>query len=121
VYPVHGRPDRPLHGRAGVQAGGGLDGVLLTDVTEGQFGRAHAGPGHGEALEVEGIVKRRSHARLGEANGVDLDSGDFVHMKPDGMKRVGLQIGQRTSMSLPLGCRPSREDHPRGPPAILSS
>jgi len=32
-------------------------------------------------------------ARHGEANGVVLDSGDFIHTKPEGMKRLRLKIG----------------------------
>ncbi|MDB5846714.1 MAG: hypothetical protein JWP29_466 [Rhodoferax sp.] len=46
------------------------------------------GPG-----EASGRVVRFNYARHGEANGVVLDSGDFVHTRPDGMARLGLKIG----------------------------
>jgi len=46
---------------------------------------------------VDGVVRRLNYANYGEANGVVLDSGDFVHLKPDGMKRAGLSVGQRVA------------------------
>lgn len=49
----------------------------------------------GEPVEVEGIVARLNFTRHGEPNGVVLDNGDFLHLKPDGMKRTGLLVGQR--------------------------
>ena len=45
-------------------------------------------------MTVEGVVTRLNYARHGEANGVVLDGGDFLHLKPDGMKRVELKVGQ---------------------------
>ncbi|WP_256220106.1 MULTISPECIES: hypothetical protein [unclassified Variovorax] len=36
---------------------------------------------------------RLNYARHGEANGVVLDTGDFVHTRPDGFERLGLKIG----------------------------
>jgi len=57
----------------------------------------HAGHGHGEPAEVTGTVKRLNYAKHGEANGVVLDGGDFVHLKPDGMKKVGLKVGQQVT------------------------
>ncbi len=47
--------------------------------------RAHDG--------TRGTVVRFNHAKHGEPNGVVLDNGDFVHTRPDGLKRLGLQIG----------------------------
>jgi hypothetical protein len=46
---------------------------------------------------VEGTVVRLNFARHGEPNGVVLDSGDFVHLKPHGMKQVGLTVGARVT------------------------
>ncbi len=54
---------------------------------------------HGGPTEVAGMVQRLNYAKHGEANGVVLDTGDFVHLKPDGMKRVGLQVGQQVTAS----------------------
>ena len=42
-----------------------------------------------------GIVVRLNFARHGEANGVVLDSGDFIHTKPDGMATLKLEVGDR--------------------------
>jgi hypothetical protein len=43
--------------------------------------------------EVKGVVARFNYARHGEPNGVVLDSGDFVHLKPHGMAASALEIG----------------------------
>lgn len=54
---------------------------------------ADAGP---EALPgAEGVVVRLNYARHGEPNGVILDTGDFVHLKPHGMRLVPLAVGTR--------------------------
>ncbi len=42
-----------------------------------------------------GTVERLNYARHGAANGVVLDSGDFIHTKPDGMSRLKLEVGDR--------------------------
>jgi hypothetical protein len=52
------------------------------------------GPVREGDVKIEGIVSRFNYAKHGEANGVVLDNGDFLHMKPDGMKKVGLRVGQ---------------------------
>jgi hypothetical protein len=41
----------------------------------------------------QGKVARLNFAKHGEANGVVLDSGDFIHTRPDGMKRLRLKVG----------------------------
>lgn len=40
-----------------------------------------------------GTVARFNYARHGEANGVVLDNGDFVHTRPGGLSVLGLKIG----------------------------
>lgn len=53
-------------------------------------------PQHAQADErVDGTVVRFNYARHGEANGVVLDTGDFVHTRPDGLARLGLKIGDK--------------------------
>ena len=42
---------------------------------------------------ASGTVVRFNYARHGEANGVVLDSGDFVHTRPDGFALLGFEIG----------------------------
>ncbi len=44
---------------------------------------------------IEGTVVRFNYARHGEANGVVLDTGDFIHMKPDGHAKLALKVGDR--------------------------
>lgn len=53
--------------------------------------------GHAGPVEVSGIVVRLNYAKHDEANGVVLDTGDFVHLKPDGMKRAALKVGERVN------------------------
>lgn len=43
--------------------------------------------------KVVGKVKYLNFAKHGEPNGVVLESGDFVHLKPEGMERLQLAIG----------------------------
>lgn len=42
---------------------------------------------------ISGKVERLNYARHGEANGVVLDTGDFIHLKPDGMRKIDLKVG----------------------------
>lgn len=42
---------------------------------------------------TDGVVVRLNYARHGEPNGVVLDTGDFVHTKPDGFARLKLKVG----------------------------
>ena len=42
-----------------------------------------------------GVVVRFNFARHGAANGVVLDTGDFVHTKPEGLGRLKLKIGDK--------------------------
>jgi hypothetical protein len=44
---------------------------------------------------VDGTVVRFNYARHGQANGVVLDTGDFVHTKPDGLARLALKVGDK--------------------------
>ena len=42
---------------------------------------------------VTGKVVRFNHSRHGEVNGYQLDSGEMVHVKPDGAKRSKVAVG----------------------------
>ncbi|KQP35542.1 hypothetical protein [Pseudorhodoferax sp. Leaf274] len=44
-------------------------------------------------VQAHGKVVRFNFAKHGAPNGVVLDSGDFVHTRPDGLERLRLQIG----------------------------
>ena len=39
-----------------------------------------------------------NYALHGKPNGAVLDNGDFVHMKPDGAEKIGLEIDQTLSV-----------------------
>ena len=60
-------------------------------------GAAVDGPSHEGIVRVAGTVSRFNYARHGEPNGVVLDNGDFLHLKPDGMKKAGLRVGQEVA------------------------
>ena len=59
--------------------------------------KPHDDDEHGEPVAVSGTVQRLNYAKHGEANGVVPDIGDFVHRKPDGMKKLGLKVGQQVT------------------------
>lgn len=42
-----------------------------------------------------GTIARLNYAKHGAPNGYVLDSGDFVHVKPDGFARLKLKVGDR--------------------------
>jgi hypothetical protein len=68
----------------------------------------HSGTGNAEMVTIQGVVKRINYARHGEADGVILESGDFIHLKAEGMKNVGLKPGdtvtaEGTTAMMPLG------------------
>lgn len=48
--------------------------------------------------KIDGVVKHLNYAHHGEVNGAVLDSGDFVHMGPQGADLVKLAIGQKLSI-----------------------
>jgi hypothetical protein len=53
-------------------------------------------PRHAQLDErIDGTVVRLNYARHGEPNGVVLDTGDFIHTKPDGFARLGLKVGDK--------------------------
>ena len=53
-----------------------------------------SGPATRETVTVQGVVKRINYARHGAANGVILESGDFVHLKPAGHEARGSEGGR---------------------------
>ncbi len=50
------------------------------------------GKGHGK---VSGSVASIHYAKHGEPNGVILESGEFIHTRPHGMKKLKLRVGSR--------------------------
>jgi hypothetical protein len=91
----HGKGEHPIYKLVTLT---GTDGKALI----------FSGAGDGETVKVHGLVKRINYARNGAANGVILDSGDFLYLKPVGMKRAGLKVGDQvtaegTATLMPLG------------------
>jgi hypothetical protein len=65
-----------------------------------------ANRGDGEVVTVQGIVKRINYTRHGEANGVVLESGEFIHLKPDGMRHAGLKVADHVTAAGPASLMP---------------
>jgi hypothetical protein len=70
---------------------------------------ADAGPDPTDGNRAEGVVVRLNYARHGEPNGVVLDTGDFVHLKPHGMRLAALAVGARVVAEGPA--RPTVTGH----------
>ncbi len=70
---------------------------------------AHAVHSFGKLVSVDGAVPRKikasdgysgaiarfNYARHGAPNGYVLDTGDFIHVKPDGFAKLKLELGHR--------------------------
>ena len=56
-------------------------------------GKAFKPKGH--ARPVKGVVARIHYAKHGEPNGVILESGEFIHTRPPGMKKLMLEVGSK--------------------------
>jgi hypothetical protein len=67
--------------------------VYEFDRLEAVDGKKPATPKPTLGAAYRGTVVRINFARHGEANGVVLDSGDFIHTKPDGMRKLRLRVG----------------------------
>jgi len=46
---------------------------------------------------IEGVVAHIHYAKHGEPNGVILESGEFIHTRPHGMKKLNLHVGSKLS------------------------
>jgi hypothetical protein len=44
---------------------------------------------------ISGAVAHIHYAKHGEPNGVILESGEFIHTRPHGMKKLKLQVGSK--------------------------
>lgn len=69
-----------------------------------------AEPGNAEDVTVQGTVKRLNYSKNGAADGAILGSGDFVYLKPSGMKHCALKVGdavtaEGSATRTPLGQR----------------
>lgn len=88
VLGVKARPEPPSHKGEAAHAVYRFE--RLVSVNGGQpAAPADEEPGY------QGTVARLNYARHGEANGVVLDSGHFIHTKPHGMAALGLAVGDK--------------------------
>ena len=46
---------------------------------------------------IKGVVQAWHFARHGEPNGVILETGEFIHLRPHGMVAAGLDIGSKVN------------------------
>jgi hypothetical protein len=46
-----------------------------------------------DLVTIKGVVAALHYARHGEANGVILEGGEFIHLRPHGMAQLGLEVG----------------------------
>jgi hypothetical protein len=56
-------------------------------------GGRNAEKDHRPPRNFSGRIERLNYALHGEVNGGILESGDFLHLKPEGAKAVGLVVG----------------------------
>jgi hypothetical protein len=50
---------------------------------------------NGSPHTIRGIVAAVHYAKHGEPNGVILESGEFIHTRPDGMRQLKLRVGSK--------------------------
>jgi len=55
-------------------------------------GKAHKSIG---TQPIKGVVACIHYAKHGEPNGVILESGEFIHTRPHGMKKLKLKLGSK--------------------------
>jgi hypothetical protein len=49
----------------------------------------------GDLHPINGVVATIHYAKHGEPNGVILESGEFIHTRPPGMKKLKLEVGSK--------------------------
>ena len=48
-------------------------------------------------VTIRGVVESMHYARHGQPNGVVLETGEFIHLRPDGMAQAALEIGSKVT------------------------
>jgi hypothetical protein len=72
--------------------GASEDGVFRLVRLRGVNGHLSGGK-HGSPNHFSGRIERLNYTLHGEINGGTLDSGDFLHLKPEGARAVDLKVG----------------------------
>ncbi|CAN5769711.1 hypothetical protein BH09PSE5_BH09PSE5_08700 [soil metagenome] len=60
---------------------------------DGESDEEDEAPGDAVDTSYVGKVVRFNYAKHGEPNGVLLDTGDFIHVRPKGFAKLGLEVG----------------------------
>ena len=61
-------------------------------------GHAIEWPGEQDGMtSMKGTVARIHYAKRGQPNGVVLESGEFIHLRPHGMATIGVGVGAKMS------------------------
>ena len=55
----------------------------------------HSPAGDPQQAKLKGVVVALHYARHGQPNGVMLDGGEFIHLRPHGMALAGLGLGSK--------------------------
>ena len=50
---------------------------------------------NGGSDPISGVVAAVHYTKHGEPNGIILESGEFIHTRPDGMKKLKLKLGSK--------------------------
>ena len=95
---VHGRPDDSPKAKKAAHPVYELEFFADREGNEATpFGRQRA-----PVATLKGKVAQLHFAKHGEANGVMLASGEFIHLRPHGMAAAELKIGSRVEASGPV-------------------
>jgi hypothetical protein len=84
---VQGSPDHSPKAKAGVHPVYTLEAIT-------KLGGKALRP-NGDRHSISGVVASIHYAKHGEANGVMLESGEFVHTRPPGLKKLKLELGSK--------------------------
>jgi hypothetical protein len=71
--------------------------VWLFDTLADAKGLAMDAPDGHFTTTIKGVVAELHFARHGQPNGVVLKSGEFIHLRPQGMAMLGLAAGSKVS------------------------
>ena len=77
---------------------GGAHPVYQFDALADSAGQAIVWPAESDgSTAMKGVVARIHFAKHGQANGVVLETGEFIHLRPHGMEAMGLDVGSKVS------------------------
>lgn len=69
--------------------------LLSVTNSSGAVLRDNKEDGDKKVAHVEGTVQALNYSRSGEVNGVILDTGDFIHLTPEGAQQINPKVGDK--------------------------